>query len=210
PEEDELAAGERGERPDGESEAGRSGDHAEDGAAHTVPVVLARGGVDLLRRDRHPVVLEAARACARSASPSWPGSTSAGSVSTRSSMSSGISPKVLSLLAASVRSSNSATSSCPRAYASESTSLTTARSASEARTCPYDRGSALKRDQRGRAFILNTLTPPQRKCLSEVLESAGLDSAGWNPWSCSSSSPCSSELCRRESPAWGSGWSAAP
>src|SRR5699024_1574287 len=49
PEEDELTAGERGVCPDGEGEAGRAGDHAENGAAHTVPVVLARGGVDLLR-----------------------------------------------------------------------------------------------------------------------------------------------------------------
>src|SRR5699024_11168859 len=59
PEEDELTAGERGERPDGEGEAGRAGDHAENGAAHTVPVELARGAVDLLRSDPNPIVLEA-------------------------------------------------------------------------------------------------------------------------------------------------------
>jgi hypothetical protein len=41
-------------------------------------------------------------------------------------------------------------------------------------------------------------------------KSTALDSTGWNPSSCSSSSPCSSGRCPNASPGWDSAWSAAP
>ena len=65
PEEDELARGDRRERPDRQHDPDRARDCAEQRPAHPIRVVLLRRGIDLLRRDRHPILLEASqRLCA--------------------------------------------------------------------------------------------------------------------------------------------------
>ncbi len=66
PEEDEPSRGDRRDRPDRQHDPDRPCNSTEQCTTHPISVVLLRGGIDLLRRDRHPICLEASQ-CLRAA-----------------------------------------------------------------------------------------------------------------------------------------------